>query len=86
MEHFASNLAKLDTLELALSAGRTALKIRSSVTMVLIATNPMLMEEVLAKYTAVTVVRNGALSGTPSATRASILLAVASAPQTALLA
>lgn len=81
---FATPTVKMATLVLAPSAGRTAPVIRSSVTMVLTATNPMPMAEVLARSTSCMAVKSGVPYGTSLATKASIMSAAASALPTAL--
>ena len=63
-----------------LSAGRTALMTLTSMMMVLTATSPMLTVVELVRFTSVLTARSTAPSGTPSATKDSIMLAAASAP------
>ena len=71
---------------LALYAGRTALMIKVSTMTVHTAINLMHMAEVQVKCTSAHTAKNGALYGTLSATKASIMSAAASAHQTAHLA
>ena len=62
------------TLVWAQSAGRTAPRIKHSVTTAPTATSPMPTEEVPVRFTTVDLtVRNGETSGTSSATQASIM-------------
>ena len=85
MEPSATTSVMMDTLVWAPSAGRTAPRIKHSVTMVLTATSPMLTEEVQVRFTTVDqTVRNGETSGTSSATQVSIMLDAAYALLTAL--
>ena len=85
MEPSATTSVMMDTLVWAPSAGRTAPRIKHSVTMVLTATSPMPTEEVQVRFTTVDqTVRNGETSGTSSATQVSIMSDAAYALLTAL--
>ena len=75
MEPSAMTPVMKDTLVWVLYAGRTAPRIKHSVTMVLTVTSPMPTEEEPVRFTTVDLtVRNGETSGTSSATQASIML------------
>ena len=83
----ASITAKMVSLVLAQSAGRIALMIQVSATMVPTVTSLMPTDEVPVRYiSAVQAAKSGATSGTPNAMIVSIMSAAASARQTAQLA
>ena len=65
------------------SVGKTALMTLASMMMVHTATSPMLTAVELVRFTSVHTARSTAPSGTPSATKDSIMLAAASALLTA---
>ena len=81
---YASISAKMVSQALAPSAGKTAHTTLASVTMEPTATSLMPTEEVLVKCTSADqAAKSGATSGIPSAIKASIMLAAASAHLTA---